>query len=119
MEEDDFVALYEAHGADVWRHARRRCDSAGAADDATAEAFAIAWRRRHELPPADEARLWLLGTVRRVLANQRRSERRRAGLGVRLAAVPPPPGPDDPSALVDDADPLWAALASLPDEHTW
>lgn len=114
MEEDAFAALYRAHAAEVWRFARRRCASADEAADATADTFAVAWRRRHDLPPADEARLWLLGAARRVLANHHRSARRRAGLDERLAAVPRAPGPADPADLVDDADPLWAALASLP-----
>lgn len=114
MEEDAFVALYRAHGPDVWRFARRRSATAAEADDATAEVFATAWRRRHDLPDEDEARLWLLGATRRVVANQRRSERRRDGLHDRLVAVVPPPGPADPADLVGDADPLWAALASLP-----
>jgi len=115
VEEDEFAALYRAHGADVWRFARRRCGSADEADDATAEAFAVAWRRREDLPPSsDETRLWLLGTTRRVLANQHRSARRRAGLDSRLAAGPPMLGPADPADVVGEADPLWVALASLP-----
>ena len=118
VEEDEFAALYRAHGADVWRFARRRCDSADEADDATAEAFAVAWRRRDDLPPSsDETRLWLLGAARRVLANQHRSARRRAGLDERLRAVAHSPGPIDPAEVVGDADPLWAALASLPDDQ--
>ncbi len=117
MEEEDFVALHRAHGAAVWRFARRRCASSDQADDATAEVFAIAWRRRDDLPPADEARLWLLGTARRVLANQHRSARRRAGLEDRLHAVAPAPGPPDPADVVGAADPLWVALATLPDEQ--
>jgi RNA polymerase sigma-70 factor (ECF subfamily) len=117
VEEDAFVALYRAHGPDVWRFARRRCGSAEEADDATAETFATAWRRRPDLPPAGEARLWLLGTARRVLANQHRSAHRRDGLDQRLALVRPEPGPADPAEVVGDADPLWSALASLPDDQ--
>lgn len=117
VEEDLFAALYRAHGADVWRYTRRRCGSAADADDATAAVFAVAWRRRHDLPAEDEARLWLLGTARLVLANQHRSARRRAGLDDRLAAVGPGPGPPDPADVATQDHPLTSALASLPDEQ--
>jgi RNA polymerase sigma-70 factor (ECF subfamily) len=118
VEEDDFSAAYRAHGTDVWRFARRRCRSAESADDVAAEVFATAWRRRDDLPASSaEVRLWLLGTARRVLANQRRSAQRRIGLASRLTVVRPDPGPADPGEVVGDPDPLWAALASLPDDQ--
>lgn len=118
MEEDRFVALHRAHLDDVWRFARRRTTSAADADDATAEAFAVAWRRRDDLPAGDAARLWLLATTRRVLANQHRATRRRRGLTTRLTSVAPAPGPADPAEeALRSEDPLWAALASLPDEQ--
>jgi RNA polymerase sigma-70 factor (ECF subfamily) len=34
----------------------------------------LAWRKVEELPSGDEARLWLYGVARRVLANHRRKE---------------------------------------------
>jgi len=51
-----------------------------------AETFATLWRRFDRCPQGDELRLWLFGVARRVVANQRRSERRRSALGERLAA---------------------------------
>jgi DNA-directed RNA polymerase specialized sigma24 family protein len=45
------------------------------------------------VPDGDAARVWLYATARRVIANQRRSRRRRTGLEERLAheaAVAPP-----------------------------
>lgn len=118
MEEDRFVALHRAHMDDVWRFARRRCSSAAEADDATAEAFAVAWRRRDDLPEGDAARLWLLATTRRVLANQHRAARRRDGLTARLASVGGATGPVDPGDEAARSEgPLWAALASLPEEQ--
>lgn len=74
----------------------------------------MAWRRRADVPDGVEARLWLFGAARLVLANQRRSDRRRDGLRQRLASVPPPPVAADPADLVsDEPDPLWTALAAL------
>ena len=40
-------------------------------DDIVAQTFAVAWRRRDELP-AEAARLWLFGTARNLLANSAR-----------------------------------------------
>jgi RNA polymerase sigma factor (sigma-70 family) len=70
--------------------------------------FLAAWRRLDELPAGDVARVWLYATARRVIANQRRSDRRRAALYQRLAldeaAFPPrPPSSDREEALVHEA----------------
>ena len=51
-----------------------------------AEAFLAAWRRLDELPDGDAARICLYATARRVIANQRRSSRRRLALYERLAS---------------------------------
>jgi len=51
-----------------------------------AETFLVAWRRLGDVPEEPRTRLWLYGVARRVLANQRRGERRRTSLGERLAA---------------------------------
>ena len=47
--------------------------------------FLAAWRRLDDLPEGDAARVWLYATARRVIANQRRSSRRRVALHERLA----------------------------------
>ena len=51
-----------------------------------AETFLVAWRRLDEVP--EEARPWLLGVARRVLANQRRAAGRRNALRERVAGLP-------------------------------
>jgi RNA polymerase sigma-70 factor (ECF subfamily) len=68
--------------------------------------FLTAWRRLDELP--EGARVWLYATARRVIANQRRSSRRRVVLHKRLAleaaSVPPePPSSDAEETLVHEA----------------
>lgn len=117
-DEAGFRALFADQFDDVWRFARRRTNDAADADDVAAETFAVAWRRRADLPEGGEVRLWLFGTARHVLANQRRGDRRRVGLGERLASVPPAAGPPDPAEHVaeHEASPLWRALASLGEE---
>jgi RNA polymerase sigma factor (sigma-70 family) len=72
-----------------------------------ADVFLTAWRRLDELPDGDAARVWLYATARRVIANQRRSGRRRTALHDRLrleaAAPEESPTPDAEEALVHEA----------------
>ncbi|MFH8468583.1 RNA polymerase sigma factor [Streptomyces sp. NPDC017991] len=107
----------------VMAYCLRRTGDA-AAHDAVAEVYAVAWRRRRQLPDDDEeAVLWLLGIARRVLANQERGRRRWARLLSRVTELRvaelrmtersdagPPHGGD--TGEVGDA--LSAALARLP-----
>jgi RNA polymerase sigma-70 factor (ECF subfamily) len=76
-----FEAIYRDHAGAVRGYAMRRT-SAAQADDVVAEVFLVAWRRLEEIPA--DARVWLLGTARRVLANERRSSARRHALADRL-----------------------------------
>jgi RNA polymerase sigma-70 factor (ECF subfamily) len=79
-----FADLYRDHVRELLGYAlRRRADSDDAAD-VVAETFLIAWRRLGDVPLGGEARLWLYGTARNVLANQERSTRRRNRLTERL-----------------------------------
>jgi RNA polymerase sigma factor (sigma-70 family) len=80
-----FDALFAAHGADVLAFCSWRAASASDAQDAAADVFLTAWRRLDELPDGDAARTWLYATARRVIANQRRSRRRRDALHDRMA----------------------------------
>lgn len=82
--ETRFARLYAEHGRAVLAYAVRRSQNAQDAADVVADTFLIAWRRLDEVPSAEAARLWLYGVARRVLANQRRSEQRRARLSDRL-----------------------------------
>jgi RNA polymerase sigma factor (sigma-70 family) len=81
-----FEAIYTAHYPAILSYVRRRTDSPDDAADAIAESFTTAWRRLDEVPEGEEARLWLYGVARRVLANHRRGESRRTALAVRLRA---------------------------------
>lgn len=79
-----FHALYEAHHGAVAAYVRRRTPSPPDAQDAVADTFTTAWRRLPEVPDGDAALPWLYGVARRVLANQRRGNQRRADLTARL-----------------------------------
>jgi RNA polymerase sigma factor (sigma-70 family) len=80
-EQDDrsrFEAVYRRTYEQILGYAMRRCSSPeDAAADVVAETYVIAWRRITELPDGEAGKLWLYGVARRVLANHRRSERRR------------------------------------------
>jgi RNA polymerase sigma factor (sigma-70 family) len=84
-----FDALFEAYSADVVAYCTWRAGSASDAQDAAADVFLTAWRRLDDVPGGDAARVWLYATARRMLANQRRSTRRRAALAERLALEAP------------------------------
>src|ERR671925_780839 len=84
-----FDALFASYNADIVAYCGWRAVSASDAQDAAAEVFLTAWRRLDELPEGDAARLWLYATARRVIANQRRSSRRRSALLERLALQAP------------------------------
>ncbi|RJL29967.1 RNA polymerase sigma factor [Bailinhaonella thermotolerans] len=101
-----FEEIYMANYAAVMSYVRRRTDSPDDAADALSETFATAWRKLDEVPRGDEARLWLYGVARRVLANQRRGDLRRTALAVRLrteltAWAESVAGEDDPDAVRD------------------
>lgn len=98
-----FERLYTAHYPEILAYVHRRTGSPDDAADAIAETFMTAWRRLDDI--LDNARLWLYGAARRVLANQRRGESRRIALAARLraelAAWAEPPGEPDTSAVRD------------------
>jgi RNA polymerase sigma-70 factor (ECF subfamily) len=110
-------ALYEAHGRAVLAYAVRRAADEHDAADVLAETFLVAWRRLDDVPPGDQALMWLYAVARRVLANQQRAGRRRQRLADRLGRELVPAlqavAPAEPVAW-----PILAALAGLrPDDR--
>jgi RNA polymerase sigma factor (sigma-70 family) len=79
-----FEQMYEAHYSPVLGYVMRRTDSPDDAADVIAETFLTAWRRLDDVPAGAEARPWLFGVARRMLANHGRAQRRRIALGERL-----------------------------------
>jgi len=85
-EHERLTAIYDEHAHRVYAYALRHTGPA-AADDVLAETFAIAWRRRDQLP-ADSLG-WLLVTARNVISSARRAEHRRLRLSELLAEQSP------------------------------
>lgn len=77
--------IYERYAPSIAAYALRRSSTSDAAD-VTAETFLVAWRRRDVVPEEPNTLPWLYGVARRVLANQRRTHRRRGRLRDRLEA---------------------------------
>lgn len=77
-----FERCFRDHYADVLAFALRRIRERQTAEDVVAETFAVVWRRPERVP--DPALPWLYAIATRVIANQRRSSRRRSNLAQRL-----------------------------------
>jgi RNA polymerase sigma-70 factor (ECF subfamily) len=110
-------AVYAAHGAELYRFARRSLGDAGLAEEAVQETFVRAWRASATYDPARSSqRTWLFAILRNVVIDLARARR-----------VRPPVAPDrervDTSRAEDDIERVlttWqveAALAVLDDEH--
>lgn len=81
-----FEAVYRELYTPICGYTLRRVRDPEDAAEAIAETFATLWRRFDRCPRGEQLRPWLFGVARRVIANQRRSERRRSALGERMAA---------------------------------
>jgi RNA polymerase sigma factor (sigma-70 family) len=81
-----FEQIYAANHAAITGYVLRRTDNPDDAADVIAETFLACWRRLGDVPDGGDARLWLYGVARRVLANHHRAGRRRTALADRLRA---------------------------------
>lgn len=87
-------AAFLAHGAEVYRFARRSLGDAGAAEDVVQETFMRAWRARDRFDPElGTLRTWLFAIARRVVIDHARA-RRKHPVGI----------PDDAADAVMSAD---------------
>lgn len=85
VEDVVFLDLYGRFHRQIYAYCRRRLP-ADAVDDAVAETFLLAWRKKDQIPPGDQAVLWLYGVAYRVLTHQWRSNFRRRRLAEKVAA---------------------------------
>ena len=114
--EDRVEQAYAANAPDLLSYFGRRVRIPADAADLLSETFVVAWRRADRLPvESEQARMWLFGIARRVLANAARGDIRRSGLADRLRAHLE----TLPSEHVEgDSVDIGAALDALPDDHS-
>jgi len=74
-----FTVLYDTYYHRILGYTLRRT-SRDDAVDVVAETFAVLWRRLDDAPDGEQALYWLYAVARRMLANHRRAEGRRANL---------------------------------------
>ena len=102
---EEFEQLYGDTVRDVLAYVRRR--TSGDVDDLVAEAYAVAWRRRDDLPAPMLRRAWLFGVARTLLLADGRQQQRDKELMSDLASQPGPPagpaGVDRAAAVMADA----------------
>ena len=87
-----YELLYRELYGPISGYVLRRVRDPEDAAEAIAETFTTLWRRLDACPGGEQARPWLFGVARKVLANQRRGERRRSALAERLTAEHGPVG---------------------------
>jgi len=109
---DQFTRVVDETLTAVSRYALRRAANSADAEDAVAETYAVAWRRRDQLPTGPEALPWLYGVARNVLANQHRSQRRWGRLHLKVAGQPQQHAPDADGIV--ERQPVLDALGKLP-----
>ena len=109
-----FEHMYTAHVRAVFAYCLRRTNQAQA-QDAVAEVFAVAWRRRDQLPGDPDVLPWLYVVAANVLRNQARSTRRSRRLANRLDAQPTRdlPGPEAQVVRRAEYDEVNRAIDSL------
>jgi RNA polymerase sigma factor (sigma-70 family) len=111
-----FEQLYGAQLRPLLGYALRRVDRPEEAADVVAEVMLVAWRRLGDVPVGHDARLWLFGVARRILANQRRGGFRRDRLSHRLRQeLGHLVWPDHAAGIATDLT-VRAALDALPEE---
>jgi RNA polymerase sigma-70 factor (ECF subfamily) len=81
-----FDRLFETTYDSIYRYCLRRVDSSDA-EDCAADVFAVAWRRRLQMPGDESQVAWLFAVAYRVIGNQYRARRRRANLRLRLTSM--------------------------------
>ena len=97
-DETAFQQIYRAYHPELVAYFRRRAHPDDAQDLAE-EVFAVAWRRRSDVPEGRQALMWLYGVAWRTLSHHRRAMARRTRLNTRLEHLPMPEA-DPPDAQV-------------------
>jgi RNA polymerase sigma-70 factor, ECF subfamily len=106
-----FARLYRRCYRPIRDFCRRRVAS-DLVDDAVAETFLAAWRHLEDVPPGDDALVWLYGVAYRVVGHQWRSTARRRRLEARLRSVALRPGSAADESVIDGDDSRLVLVAA-------
>ncbi len=114
--EEDLEHVYVANAADLLSYFGRRARVPADAADLLSETFVVAWRRGDRMPAEPEqARMWLFGVARRVLANAARGAARHTDLTDKLRAhIEALPTEHVDAETLD----IRAALDAIPDNQS-
>ena len=86
-EDDRFRSFFELRYPAIHSYVLRRLGaSSNDVVDVTAQVFAVAWRRRTDIPPSPEDLPWLYGVARRIVSRHQRGTQRRQRLENRLVS---------------------------------
>lgn len=109
-----FRRLYEEHRSAIVAYCARRVGRDDALD-AAAETLTVAWRRIDDVPSGEAELSWLYAVAYRVLANQRRGQKRLGALRMKLSGATSDPVPDPEHQVVrsEEDQRLIDALATL------
>jgi RNA polymerase sigma-70 factor (ECF subfamily) len=113
-DERDLDVLFGRHYPELRRYVLRRIEDRGGAEEILAETFAIAWRRRDQMP--EPPLPWLFGICHKVIANHRRSAKRRGRLLSRLSSTRIEVG-RDPAEILAERSQIARAFSELSDSQ--
>lgn len=88
-QEKRFAEIYVDTAGQIYAYCYRRTVSSTDAEDAMADVFMVAWRRRHDLFSADTSLAWLYAVAYRVVSNHRRTRDRGSALFSRIKGSSP------------------------------
>jgi RNA polymerase sigma factor (sigma-70 family) len=111
-----FEALFRAHARSLLAYALRRVERREDAADIVSDTMLAAWRRLDDVPAGDDARPWLFGVARNVLANARRAGERSGRLGAKLREQLDALSLDDHAGDVETAVVVRSALERLSED---
>lgn len=108
---------FEDHFEAISRYCHRRLPAADA-NDATAQVFAVAWRKIDDMPAGEGTLPWLYAVARNHVRTARRSAQRLTNLRAKLNghAVATEPSPEAVIVRNDEQDQVLKALAKLKTE---
>jgi len=115
----DVDELFRTHGTAILGYLARRVEEPADAADLLSDVMLVAWRRRSDVPGSPGDRAWLYGVARNVLANHRRSLRRRSAavdtLRTVVERVVPPPSAEslDVRRILATLDPVDHEILTL------